>query len=133
MREYGLTLAGPPARTLIEPIAGDELRAEVRATIRNWFESLRAQLAAELDNAWLQPYVVLTGCRMMHTLDCGRVTSKAAAGAWAIEHVDPKFAPLIRQALDQRPDPWLRVHQRSTPQAVEQTADFMSYVVSVGF
>ena len=130
LRECGLTLAGPSPRTLVEPIAADDLKAEVRATVRDWFESFRAKPTAELDNAWLQPYLVLTGCRMMHTLDCGRVTSKAAAGAWAIEHTDPKFAPLIQHALDQRPDPWLRVHQRSTPEAVEHTREFIRYVAS---
>ena len=130
LREYGVTLAGPPARMLVEPIAAEVLKAEVRVTIRDWFESILAKPAADMDNAWFQPYVVLTGCRMMHTLDCGRVTSKAAAGSWAIERLESKFAVLIQQALDQRPDPWLRVHQRSTPQAVEQTREFMSYVLN---
>lgn len=34
-REYGITLAGPAPDTLIEPVSADELRREVRQTMRD--------------------------------------------------------------------------------------------------
>src|SRR5512146_1312643 len=35
-RECGVTLAGPPPTALIDPVSADELRGEVRQTMREW-------------------------------------------------------------------------------------------------
>ena len=43
-----------------------------------------------LDNGWRQPYVVLSYCRMLHTLQTGRVESKRARRDGEAEGADPK-------------------------------------------
>ena len=78
---------------------------------------------------WKQPYLVLTFCRLLHTLESGRVASKWAAGEWALDTLDPEWSSLIRQALDDRPDPWLRVHEAADRQVADRTLAFVDHAV----
>ena len=41
-REHGITLAGPPPQSLIETVPTEELKQEVRNTMREWGEELLA-------------------------------------------------------------------------------------------
>jgi len=79
---------------------------------------------------WKQPYVVLTLCRALHTLETGTVSSKREAAEWAKRSLDPEWRDLIQQALDDRPDPWGRVKQDSTPELVARTRAFADAVSS---
>lgn len=65
-------------------------------------------------------------CRILHTLDCGRVTSKKAALEWGKDNLDPQWSVLIQQVIDDRslgfdPDAPPR------PGSVEQTLSFLGY------
>jgi hypothetical protein len=62
----------------------------------------------------------------------GTVTSKTEAGDWALRNLDPRWADLIQRALDDRSDPWLRLHQPADKQATEHTLAFVDYAQSVG-
>ncbi len=107
VRERGITVVGPPPDTLIDPVASEELRAAVRALLRDFW-------AQQLDGPdWLrtrdyQAFAILTMCRALHTIATGTVISKPAAAAWASAHLDPRWSPLIARALawrhDTRPD-----------------------------
>ena len=55
-----------------------------------------------LDIAWAQRYAVTTLCRMLSTLDSGRVVSKRAALQWATRTLEPEWGPLFRQVLEDR-------------------------------
>ena len=139
LREYGIALAGPDPRGLIDPVSADQLQDEVVATMQEWAPKAcesqdRFKAVGELGIAmsrWKQPYVVLSYCRMLHTIAVGRVTSKPAAGAWAIGALDPTWSGLIQLALDDRPDPWERVHQSADPEAVARTVAFVDYALTV--
>jgi hypothetical protein len=48
------------------------------------------------------------------------------AGEWAISHLDARWAGLIRRAIDERPDPWQRVHRRSDPATVGPAQGFLA-------
>jgi hypothetical protein len=133
LREHGIVLDGPDPKTIVDEVTADELRDEVRHTMREWARELRDRTQT-LDapwSAWLQPYVVLSYCRMLHTLGSGRVGSKLAAGQWALDTVDSRWAPLIRRALDDRPDPWLRVHQPADLAAIAETWHFIAYALQL--
>jgi predicted nucleotidyltransferase len=130
LREHGVVLAGPAPATLVGPVPAGQLRAEVLEVIPEWAAELRADREG-MDNAWRQPHTVLSYCRTLHTLAVGAVTSKADAGRWALDELDPRWRPLIQQALDDRPDPWLRVHRRARPGTVDPTWEFVDYVVGV--
>ena len=70
---------------------------------------------------------VLTHCRMLHTLAAGVVGSKRVAGAWALRELDPEWAPLVRWALDDRPDPWTKVREQADPARLRRTLEFADY------
>ena len=79
---------------------------------------------------WKQPYLVINLCRMLQTLETGAVASKREGAEWALGTLDPEWADLIQQALNDRPDPWRRVYQPAEPQDVERTLAFVDYALS---
>jgi hypothetical protein len=109
VRERGVTLRGPDPRTLIDPIGPDELRAAVRARLRDW-----ADWADQPDDPdWLLPrahkaYVVETMCRALSTLACGELWTKPRAVAWAIASL---------------PEPWRSTVARSQAWRTDRTYD----------
>ncbi len=94
LREKGVVLAGPDARSLVDLVTPDMLRTEVRATM---------DLALALDlqpmgmKAW-QSFWVGLYCRMLHTLATGQVWSKSQRGLGAA-------APRSRLVTADRPGP----------------------------
>jgi hypothetical protein len=94
LREKGVVLAGPVPKALVDPVAPDELRAEVR-------ETLDRVIALGLEpmhlTAW-QAFWVGLCCRILHTLVTGEVTSKKAAMTWAEGVLDPAWRDLIARA-----------------------------------
>jgi hypothetical protein len=127
LREHGVVLAGPEPRELVDPITADELRAEMRWALglwRAWFEA-----TAAIDRRALA-VAVLSHARILHTLAIGEVTSKRAAGEWALHALDPEWAPLIGWALDDRPDPWAKVREPADPVLLEHTRRFADHAAS---
>jgi len=66
---------------------------------------------------------------MLHTLTSGRIASKPEAGEWALGTLDARWAPLIRRALDERPDAVARVHQPADEGAIAETLAFVDHAV----
>jgi hypothetical protein len=132
LREYGIALDGPDPRGLVDIVTADDLRSEVSGSMREHAQELRIYpgLLDEQWSAWLQPHVVLSYCRMLHTLHTGRVGSKLAAGRWGLGALDSNWAPLIQHALDDRPDPWLRVHRPADSALVAETWRFVDYALA---
>jgi predicted nucleotidyltransferase len=127
LREHGIVFAGPDPQTLIDPISADDLRAEMPRVIADWAQYLHEPAAQRGMSRWLQQHTVLSFCRILHTLAIGEATSKQAAGEWALTALDPEWADLVQQALDDRPDPWKRVHLPADPEAVQRTHEFVAY------
>lgn len=130
VRECGITLAGPPPHTLIDPVSPDELRDEVRNKIHDWHEATLAN-PQWLDNRWGQAYCVLQYCRMLHTLHTGRVGSKLAGAQWAQNALDPRWAGLIQRAWAERPNPDAKVRLPACPDDIVSTLAFMSYALTL--
>jgi hypothetical protein len=129
LREHGVTLAGPAIRELVDPVPADEMRNELVAAVREHAAWAPATTKAGGMSEWKQTYLVLMFCRMLHTLESGRVISKRASGEWALGSLDPQWRDLIQRALDDRDDPWGRVDTRAEPQLVERTLAFAEYAV----
>jgi aminoglycoside adenylyltransferase-like protein/nucleotidyltransferase-like protein len=124
LREHGVVLAGPDPRELVDPITADELRAEMRWALGLWQEWFRS-----IDSIGRRALAVavLTHARILHTLAVGEVTSKRSAGEWALDALDPEWSSLIRWALDDRPDPWTKVHEPADPALLGRTLEFADY------
>jgi predicted nucleotidyltransferase len=129
LREHGVILAGPEPKSLVEPVSADQLRREVFAAMHEWADCAYAPTRAGGMSRWLQPLLVLSYCRMLHTLESGQVTSKREAGEWALGALDAEWASLVQRALDDRPDPWARVYQPAERPDVERTRAFIDYVL----
>ena len=120
LRKKGVTLAGPPPRTLIDPIPPDDLRQAMRGVLAVW-------AARDMDDPArrepeYQVYAVLTMCRILYTLRFGEVVSKPAAARWAMGVVDGRFTPLIERA-----NAW----QMGRPfDKLDETRDFIRYTLT---
>lgn len=130
VRECGITLAGPDPVELIDPVPADDLRQEVLATMRDWAQQIFAH-PDPMDNRWYQPFAVLSYCRMLHTLQTGRVESKLAGAHWARSALESHWAGLIQCAWDERPNPSLKVRQKADPGDFKSTLDFIRYALEV--
>jgi len=128
VREYGISLYGPPPNSLIDPISAHDLRQEIMKKMHNWSQEIFAN-PDELNNGWYQPYVVLSFCRMLHTLQTARVGSKLAGAHWAKGALDPHWKDLIQRAWDERPNPTLKAHQEANLDDVKHTLDFVQYAL----
>lgn len=129
-RERGITLAGPPPAALIDPVSADELRREVRALMRTW----GAEIASgdySIANQWAQPFATLMYCRMLQTLDNGRIESKRAGAVWAQRALDARWADLIQRAWEARPNPSLKVRTPADPADQQATLDFIQYALNL--
>jgi hypothetical protein len=128
--EYGITLAGPNPKELMDPVSADDLREEVWTTMRDWSKDIFANYY-QINNRWAQPFAVLSYCRMLHTLQTGRVGSKLAGAKWAKNALDSHWATLIQCAWEERPNPSLKVQQQADPNNLKSTLEFIEYAITI--
>ena len=95
LHEHGVTLAGPPARHVVDAVPAEALRARMRAELPGLLAGLESWI--DWDVAWCQRYVVTTYCRVLATLATGRVLSKPDALRWAGDALDRRWRPLLEQ------------------------------------
>ncbi len=94
----GITLAGPPIQTLVDPVTPDDLRQAVIGLFNFWWVPM-TQNPVQLVEEGYRRYAVLTMCRMLYTLHRGQVVSKPAAARWALAHLETRWRPLIEWAM----------------------------------
>ena len=134
LREHGVVLAGPSPAELVDAVTPEQLRAEAQVALTEYVawasesqERFEDACGVPAMSRWKQPYLVLTFCRILHTLAEGHVDSKRVAGEWAAESLDAEWAPLVRKALGDRPRPWLRVHEPAARGDIDRTLEFTGY------
>ncbi len=129
LRENGVTLAGPPSASLIDPIPVARLREEILATI--FEEGGRIlQSPGQYNNRFYQALIVLNFCRMLHDLQRGFPGSKAAGAQWAKTYLAPDWNGLIDRAWYGRPNPAVSVRQRADPADFSATLEFVRYIIN---
>ena len=122
LREHGVVLAGPPPRTLIDPVQPSELREAVLGILREWWAPMLVD-APLLQNSFYRCYAVLTMVRMLYTIRHGAIVSKLVAARWAEEALDRRWSPLIRDALA-----WTR----DAPPDLNETLAYIRYTCECG-
>lgn len=131
VREHGITLAGVPAKDLIDFVPADDLRKEILSTMQEWGnEIISGQW--KMENKWAQPFVVLMYCRMLHSLNTGRIASKLSGAQWAKNTLDNRWIGLIQRAWDERPNPSLKVRQPVEASEVNDTIKFVRFALELG-
>jgi hypothetical protein len=132
LRERGVVLTGPDPKTVVEPVSAEDLRAEVRAALPEWAAWAGEPTKAGPMSRWKQALLVLSCCRMLHTLASGVVASKREAGEWALGELPARWHDLIRHSLAERPDPWQKVYQPADPRTAAETLAFVGFAVGAG-
>ena len=112
---------------LIDEVSSDELKDEIGAVIRSWGDELLLADHDGINNGWLQPYVVLSFCRMLHSLTTGTVESKTAGARWALTALDARWRGLIERAQAKRKDQFSRGRDSANPGDCRSTIEFIRY------
>ncbi len=128
VREQGVTLTGPPPRTLVDAIPTEMLRTEIYAAINGWGREILAH-PQHFCNRFYQGFIVLNYCRMLHDLHTGFPGSKTAGAGWAKANLDPRWAGLIDRAWSGRPNPAYSVRQPADPADFQRTLEFIKYIM----
>jgi hypothetical protein len=122
LHQAGITLAGPPIQTLIDPVCREELRQATLDLFNFWWFPM-IENPTKLQHDGYRAYAILTMCRMLYTFKHGDVVSKPMAARWAMENVAARWRPLIEQAL---------VWQPAKPMDnLEETQAFIRYTAEV--
>jgi hypothetical protein len=106
VREHGIPLLGPDPQTLIDPVSPDEIRAAVRARLKDW-----AAFANDLDDPEWQShlghkaYVVETMCRAIYTLQTGELQGKPQAVEWALQNLPEPWRATVERSKSWHNDP----------------------------
>ena len=127
VRENGVTLAGPPPKTLVDPIPVETLRSYIMATIRDWGRDILAN-PEPYNNRFYQAFIVHSYCRMLHDLQTGFPGSKRAGAEWAKANLDPSWQGLIDRSWEGRPNPAVSSRQPADPEDFKNTLDFVRYI-----
>lgn len=118
VREQGFPLLGPDPRMLIDSVSPEELKAAVRARLKDW-----AAWANDPDDPDWQShrghkaYVVETMCRALYTLRHGELPGKPRAVAWALQTLPEPWRSTVEHSKawhnDPAPDPAIIPEVRS--------------------
>jgi hypothetical protein len=121
IREHSVALAGPDPRTLIDPVAPDDIRRSVQVILEEWW-ALMLDDPANLFRHGYQSYAILTMCRALYALEHGAIVSKPAAARWAQAALGEPRAALIEAALAGR--------QGAPFDHLKETQDFIRYTLA---
>lgn len=106
VREHGVSLVGPDATTLIDPISADEMRAavagELRARIKHWAGG--DEPPSWMDARYYQAFEIETICRALYALEFGNLPTKPQAVAWALETLPDPWRALVVWSQEHRAD-----------------------------
>ncbi|MCA9958953.1 MAG: DUF4111 domain-containing protein, partial [Anaerolineales bacterium] len=136
LRERGIPLFGPEPQTILHAIPPDKLLDEMKTSMRQIMEAFAEAVPQPLNffnSQFGQSFVVLTYCRMLHTLHTGEVQSKKAGANWAKEFVAPQWKPLIERAWHDREGVRFgeKIGLRADALLLEETLEFAKYAVAL--
>lgn len=136
LRERGVILVGPAPKEFVNEVPPEELRIEMKKAMlerMKEFEESIDQPRCYSNSRFGQPHALLTFCRMMQTLQTGRVESKKSAARWAKGVVDARWHKMIDDAVIEREGVrfMIKIKQRAEQSVLEETLEFMKYVVGM--
>jgi hypothetical protein len=128
LREMGVTVIGPDPQTVIDLVAADSLKKEIKETLIGWGQEI-IEDPKPYENRFYQAYLVLNFARMLQDMCERRITSKLEGASWAKEESDPKWRELIDYCWQERQDPDISVIQPADPKIYRQSIEFVRYAV----
>jgi predicted nucleotidyltransferase len=128
VREKGVAVIGPDAKTLINPIKLNDLKKEIKDSLIGWGRELLVD-PEPYRNRFYQAYLVLNFARMLQDIYEGRITSKLEGANWAKKNLDHKWRDLIDFCWEQRKDPNISIRQPAAEGMYEQSIEFVKYCI----
>lgn len=122
LREKGVRISGTNIAELIDPVLDHELRKEVRATM-----DLAIASGLLMPMFHMQAFWVGLFCRILHTIETGRITSKKEAMTWAQESLDSDWQKLILHSLSLRKGDADQAGSSVSPEDKKSTQEFAQY------
>jgi len=124
LRDRGITLVGPAPQMLIDHVSPDDLRGAMLFLLREWATPMLDD-PTQIKYRGYQSYTVLSLCRMLYTLHCGTVASKAVAARWAQQVLGARWVPLIERTWAGRHNPeW-----EASSEDINGTLEFIRYTL----
>ncbi len=135
LRERGITLVGQKPESILKSIPRDELSNETKTTmlqVKEFFENEINRSLNFFNSRFGQSFVVLTYCRMLHTLHTGTVQSKKAGATWAKQFLDAKWIKIIDQAWHEREGVrfGVKIGQLAELTLLYETLEFIKYAIT---
>jgi len=96
--EHGIIVKGLPPKSFMKPVSSDELKKAAIRVLNNWWKPQLTDHSRLIKDDY-QVYAVLTMCRVLYTINSGKVVSKSKAAKYAKMVVDEKLQKLIDDAL----------------------------------
>jgi hypothetical protein len=127
LRQHGIALYGSPPTELVPPIPDADLRREILGVIHEWGGEILAN-PEHYNNRFYQGFIVLSFCRMLHSLHTGAIHSKPRGAEWAKASLDPAWHDLIDRTWATRPVPEVSVRTPADPADFQRTLAFVSYI-----
>jgi len=127
LREHGVTIVGPNPKELIDKVDPESLRSKMRNQIITFLPDMLTWMG--LESPWGQRYAVTTLCRMLYTIEKGKVASKKDSLLWAKENLDSKWKELISETIDGRTLGWNHADPIK-PGSIEKIHAFNEYAKS---
>ena len=142
LRERGVRVLGPEPASFAPMITPDELRREIRNSIRGWDREKVLTRGWDRDegeltssphyNRFHQAFFVLNYCRTLQGLHEGRISSKREGVEWAKVHLDPHWHSLIDFCWRERCDTDISVSQPADPDVFREVIEFSAYATALG-
>jgi predicted nucleotidyltransferase len=129
-RQHGIPLTGPDPVALVPPIPGAALRREILAVIHDWGGEILAN-PEHYNNRFYQGFIVLSFCRMLHSLHTSAIQSKRRGAEWAKATLDSAWSDLIDRTWATRPVPEVSVRTPADPLDFSHTLEFVRYVTGL--
>ncbi len=102
LRTRPSTIVGPSLAAHIDPVSPEQIRDAVRLLFREWWMPMLDR-PDQLGREDYRAFAVLTMCRALRLVGTGDMVSKPEAARWALEAVDARWHPAIRQAMAWKP------------------------------
>jgi predicted nucleotidyltransferase len=132
LRERGVRVLGPEPASFAPMITPDELRREIRNSIRGWDRDEGDLTSSPHYNRFHQAFFVINYCRTLQGLHEGRISSKREGVEWAKDHLEPQWHALIDFCWRERCDTDISVSQPADPNVFREVIEFSAYATALG-
>jgi hypothetical protein len=114
MRWHGIVLHGPPASQILPAVTPDDVRAAARRMVLDGAGECadEREAASELLNL----------ARSLSAIETGQPATKSEGAAWAFGHLEGRWHPVLRRALEVRRGAPVRDEDRTLRDAVPEFA-----------